>query len=217
MAEEQLSIEVPGSGAITAVRTPASGARWQFLYAPGAGSNVHDPFGRYACRALAERGISCVRFQFPYMEAKRRSPDRTAVLETTWRAVIDALRGDAGRLAVGGRSMGGRIATHVAAAGVDVDALLLFAYPLHAPSKPDRWRDAHLPSVAAPALFCSGTRDSFAKPEELRAVASRMPDAAVHVLDGADHGFAVPKSSGRTREDVWEQAVNLATEWLERL
>lgn len=216
MAEERLSIDVPGSGPISAIRTAPEGraSRWTFVYAPGAGSNVHDPFGTFACRALAAKGIVSTRFQFPYMEAKRRSPDRTPVLEATWNAVIETSRRPRKRLIVGGRSMGGRIGSHVVAQGTKAAALALFAYPLHPPGKPEQRRDAHLPEIAVPTLFCSGTRDPFASAEELRAAATLVPNASVHALDGADHGFAVPKSSGQTRQDVWAEAVDALLVWL---
>jgi hypothetical protein len=113
--------------------------------------------------------------------------------------------------------MGGRIASHVAAQGVAVDALALFAYPLHPPGKPEQRRDAHLPAIAAPAFFCSGTRDAFAAPDELRAAVASMAGATLHLLDGADHGFAVPKSSGRTRQDIYEEAVASLLNWLHTL
>ncbi|HEX9641969.1 MAG TPA: alpha/beta family hydrolase [Candidatus Krumholzibacteria bacterium] len=215
MAEQQLEIEVPGSHAITAIRTAPEGrsAGWTLIYAPGAGSNVHDPFGAYACRALAARGFESVRFQFPYMETKRRSPDRTPVLEATWRAVLESLGGRR-RSLVGGRSMGGRIGSHVIAQGTPADALVLFAYPLHPPGKPEQRRDAHLPHIEVPVLFCSGTRDAFATPEELAEAASTMSRASVHLLEAADHGFAAPKSSGRTRQQIWEEAVVALLEWL---
>ena len=185
-----------------------------FVYAPGAGSNMHDPFGRYASGELAAHGLMCLRMQFPYMEEKRKAPDRTPVLEATWRAVIAEARALSDKLVVGGRSMGGRIASQVVAQGEAVDALALFAYPLHSPAKPDVWRDAHLPAITAPTLFCSGTRDAFASPEELQAVAKTMKRAAVHLLDGADHGYAVPAASGRKREDVWREAVEAGLTWL---
>lgn len=216
MAEQQFQIEVSGSQAVSAIRTPPEGrsAGWTFVYAPGAGSNVHDPFGAYACRALAARGFESVRFQFPYMEAKRRSPDRTSVLEASWRAAMDAARSPQQRLLVGGRSMGGRIASHVAAQGTPVDALAMFAYPLHPPGKPEQRRDSHLPDIDVPVFFCSGTRDAFATPDELFEAASTMPRASVHLLDAADHGFAAPKSSGRTRQEIWEEAVAALLNWL---
>jgi predicted alpha/beta-hydrolase family hydrolase len=210
MPEETLQIEVTPGSSITAIRTEAEGQRrdWLFIYAPGAGANVHDPFGRFACRRLAEQGIDAARFQFPYQEAKRRGPDRPPVLEATWRAVIEALRPKRGRLVIGGRSMGGRIASQVVAEGVAVDALALFAFPLHPPGRPEMRRDAHLPDVRVPTLFVSGTRDAFASPDELRAAAALVPQSSVHLLDGADHGFAVPKSTGRTRDDVYAEAVD---------
>ncbi len=199
---------------MTALRTAASGAEWTFVYAPGAGSNLRDPFGAYAANALAAAGIATVRFQFPYMEAGRRAPDRPPVLEATWRAVIEAVRSDAGRVVVGGRSMGGRIASMVVAQGVVVDALALFAYPLHPPGRSDQQRVEHLSAIRVPVLFCSGTHDAFGTPEELRAAAKRVKRAKVRLLQSADHGFSAPKASGRTREEIWAEAVGALGEWL---
>jgi len=216
MAEKKLRIAFDGV-AVSAMRTSAPRAAWMFVYAPGAGSNIDDPFGAYAARELAKRGVTTIRFQFPYMEAGRRGPDRTPVLEAAWRAVIDAARDGKTRLVAGGRSMGGRSASQVAAQGAAVDALALFAYPLHPPGKPEQLRDEHLPRLTAPVLFCSGTNDAFASPEELRAAAKKVRRAKVHLLDGADHGFAVRKSSGRTREDIWAEAVAAMTDWLLQL
>ena len=159
MPSEQLAIPVSAEGTVSALRTEPDGSPSTrlFVYAPGAGSNMNDPFGAYATYRLAAEGFTGVRFQFPYMEAGRRRPDRTPVLEDTWRRVLDAVRAPDLRLTVGGRSMGGRIASQVVAQGVDVDALALFAYPLHPPGKPDQRRDAHLPDIDVPTLFCSGT------------------------------------------------------------
>ena len=216
MSEETLQIAVSSERTITAIRTPpeAPSNGWLFVYAPGAGSNVHDRFGAYACRHLAGLGFTTVRFQFPYMEAGKRRPDVPGVLEATWRAVIDATRADGLRLAVGGRSMGGRIASQVVAKGVAADALALLAYPLRPPRSPSQVRDAHFPAIKAPTLFCSGTRDSFAAPDELRLAASKVPHSKVHLMEGADHGFSVLKSSSRTREAVWEEAAAAVVELL---
>jgi predicted alpha/beta-hydrolase family hydrolase len=175
---------------------------------------VHDPFGKFGCRELTARGMTCARFQFPYQEARKRGPDRPPVLEATWRAVIQKLRAPGMRLVIGGRSMGGRIASQVAATGAPVDALALFAYPLHPPGRPDQRRDSHLRAIIVPTLFCSGTRDAFASPEEIGEVAAITPDAAHHLLEGADHGFGVNKASGRTREDVWREAIEAMLKWL---
>ena len=217
MPDKTLRIATTDAVSVSAVRTPAKDARWTFIYAPGAGSNIHDPFGAYAAKALASRGVTTVRFQFPYMEAGKRGPDRPPVLEATWRAVIDVVRDPRTRTVVGGRSMGGRIASMVAASpdnAVAVDAVALFAYPLHPPGKPEQLRVAHFATLKAPTLFVSGTNDSFGTPDELRAATKTLKKAKLHFLDRADHGFAVPKASGRTRQDVWAEAVNVFVAWL---
>ncbi|MEE8158573.1 MAG: alpha/beta family hydrolase [Dehalococcoidia bacterium] len=188
-----------------------------FIYAPGAGSNVNDGFGSHLSHTLGAKGISSVRFQFPYMEARRRRPDSRPVLEDTWRSVIKEVGAKGLKLVIGGRSMGGRIASQVVAQGVEAEALALFAYPLHPPGKPSQWRDEHLPDINVPTLFCSGTRDTFATPEELETVAARIPDATVHILNGADHGFSVLKSSDRTRQDIWDEAIGVLLNWMDNL
>jgi predicted alpha/beta-hydrolase family hydrolase len=200
---------------VTALHTRVDGARWTYVYAPGAGANIDDPFGKHLASTLPARGIAVVRFQFPYMEAGRKSPDRPVVLEATWRAVLAAVRGGTPRIAAGGRSMGGRVGSMVVAAGEQADALALFAYPLHPPGKPDQRRIEHFPDIRIPALFCSGTNDAFASPEELREVGRMLTRATVHLLDGADHGFAVRKSSGRTREQVYDEATEALVRFLD--
>ena len=216
---EEIRVQVSEQQAVTAVRDVPTGGDcdWLFIYAPGAGSNIHDAFGARLCRALTSQGCATVRLQFPYMEDRRRRPDRPQVLEATWRRVIDTVRKQAPRLAIGGRSMGGRIASHIAAEDGGIDALALFAYPLRPPNSPARVRDGHFERIAVPTLFCSGTRDSFGTPGELAAAAAKIPGSELHLLDGADHGFAVPKSTGRTREDVWNEAINVFAGWLRSL
>jgi len=217
--EETISINVADDRSVTAIRTPVEGSptNWMFIYAPGAGSNIHDPFGTQACRILATKGISCVRFQFPYMEIGQRRPNSRQTVEATWRRVIEVVRPNDHKLVIGGRSMGGRIASQVVAQGMVVNALALFAYPLHPPGKPSQWRDEHLPVINVPTLFCSGTRDTFATPAEVGTVAVRIPDATVHILDGADHGFSVLKSSNRTRKDVWDEATDALLQLIDHL
>jgi predicted alpha/beta-hydrolase family hydrolase len=212
------SVSIGEGRTVTAIHHEAgSNAAWMFIYAPGAGANINDPFGVYACEELAASGVACIRFQFPYQEAGKRSPDRPELLEATWRAVIEAFRPASGRLVVGGRSMGGRIASQVVAQGVAVEALALFAYPLHPPGRPEQLRDAHLPAITAPVLFCSGTSDAFASPQELELAARKLPHATLHLMDAADHGFNAPKSSGRTRQDIRQEAVETLQDWLQAL
>ena len=213
--ETRLRIEVSEGITVGAVRTaPAGAPAWLCVYAPGAGSNIDDPFGRFLARALPPKGIAIVRFQFPYMEAKRRAPDRPALLEATWRAVLDAVRIAGVRTCAAGRSMGGRIASQVLAQGAKTDALALFAFPLHPPGKAEQRRDEHLPAIRARTLFCSGTRDAFATPDELRDAAGTMKRAKVHLLADADHGFAVARASGHTRDDVYAEAADVLIGWL---
>ena len=219
--DQTVSIVVREGIAVSARRTgpdrPTTGPA--VIYAPGAGSNLNDPFGAYLADFLEKRDIECWRFQFPYSEAGRKAPDPPALLEATWLAVIEAAAGDqkprvstrgapAPRLVIGGRSMGGRIASMVAAKGAPVAGLALFAYPLIPPSRTTSDRADHFPSIAVPTLFCSGTRDSFATPDQLREAVSRVPHATLHLLDGADHGFSTLKASGRTRRDVWQEACD---------
>lgn len=205
---------------VTVVETAPESPRtnWQFIYAPGAGSNVNDPFGTYACQALAARGIPAARFQFPYQEAGSRRPDRPNVLQDTWRAVLDAVRLPDTNVVIGGRSMGGRVATLIvsaksagvaglAATPADVAGLVVFAYPLHQPGHPEKARVGHLPDIHVPTLFLSGTRDTFGTPEEMTKAAAEVEGSKLHFLDGADHGFAVLKRSGRTKDEIYDEAI----------
>jgi len=220
MTEENFMIQVQEGLPVSAVRTQPDGGATKglFVYAPGAGSNIDDPFGGYLSGRLAESGIATLRFQFPYMDAGRRRPDPPRLLEETWRQVIAAVEAEGVRLAVGGRSMGGRIASQVVAQGTYVDGLALFAYPLSPPrgggKPPAKRRDEHLPSIGVPTLFCSGTRDAFATPDQLKEAAATVPVSTVHMLEGADHGFAVLKSSGRVKEDIWRDAAGHLLDWL---
>ncbi|MCH8813656.1 MAG: dienelactone hydrolase family protein [Chloroflexi bacterium] len=218
LKEHDLRIELASGDSISAIRTESAARAnegWTFIYAPGAGSNVHDPFGTFACRTLASAGIVCWRFQFPFQEAGKRGPDQPKVLEATWVTVAGNVGSETtDRVVIGGRSMGGRIASQIVADGFEVDGLALFAYPLHPPGRPDKRRDEHIPRIAMPTLFCSGSRGAFASPEELRTAATPLSSSTVHILDHADHGFNVAKSSGRTRQDVWEEASTTFVNWL---
>ena len=219
MIEERFQIRLPDERSITAVQnSPSAGESGLLLaYAPGAGSNVHDAFGHHLCGQLVEQGVTVVRFQFPYMEAGLRRPDSPQILEDTWCSVVETIGPVSGKLVIGGRSMGGRIASQVVAKGAKVDGLALFAYPLHPPGRAYQMRDKHLPQIIGPTLFCSGTRDAFGTPDELRAASSKVPGSKLRLLEAADHGFAALKSSGRTREDVWQEATSVLIDWLSSL
>src|SRR5262249_11655296 len=146
-------------------------------------------------QALAALGLDVVTFNFLYTEQKRHAPDRRPILDGCYRAVIDSVRKQlpAGRsLFIGGKSMGGRIATHVAADDprLPIDGIVLLGSPLHPPGRPDQRRDAHLPAIAHPMLFVQGSRDTFGTPGELKPVIDALaPRATLHVVEGGDHSF----------------------------
>jgi predicted alpha/beta-hydrolase family hydrolase len=166
-------------------------ARAMLVLGHGAGSPMTSSFLTGFCTAIALLGIASHRFNFPYMQAGRRAPDRAPVLIAAFR---DAARRAAAAapelpLVAGGRSMGGRIASMAAAEGMDVAGLAFLAYPLHPPG-PERIRDAHLYGLTAPMLFVQGTRDAFAQPELLSAVLQRLGERAeLFSVDGGDHSF----------------------------
>jgi predicted alpha/beta-hydrolase family hydrolase len=199
----QFSFDV-GDASTTALSYAADSASATLILAHGAGAPQTHPWMVKIATAIAARGIGVVTFNFLYTEAKRRAPDKNDVLETTWSAAIDAVRSRSGgraRVFLGGKSMGGRIATQVAAKSApgDVTGLVLLGYPLHPPGKPAQLRTAHLPRVSAPMLFVQGSRDTFGTPEELRPVLEGLAQGTrLVVIDGGDHSFTLPKSSGQT-------------------
>lgn len=166
------------------------------------------------------RGIGVVRFNFPYSERKSRRPDTMPTLKQCFSAVIartrEEIRPDL--LLIGGRSMGGRVGSMLAAGGLPCDGLLLLAYPLHPAGKPEQLRDAHLPSIQVPVLCFNGTRDALCRQDLMEAVLQRVgPRWTMHWLEGADHSFHVPKSSGRTDADVLHEVGESTAEWLSQL
>jgi predicted alpha/beta-hydrolase family hydrolase len=192
------------------------------LLAHGAGSDMHHPFMCFFHQALAAQGLLSIKFNFLYKEQGRKAPDRAPKLEHAFRAVLQAVRQHdslrPGPLFIGGKSMGGRIASHLAAQGEAVAGLMLLGYPLHPPKKHDRQRRDHLSQIACPMLFLQGTRDPLCELTLLEdALQPLQAPAHVHVIDGADHSFKVPKRSGRTAEKVLEEMLQVMVEWLHRV
>lgn len=139
---------------------------------------------------LAEAGVGCLRFNFPYIQRRRSSPDRPEVLIRTWRAAFDFGSQFGGPIWAGGKSMGGRIASMAAAEGMPAAGLVFLGYPLHPPGRPERIRDAHLYEIRVPMLFIQGTRDNFARMDLLEPVLGKLGrKATLHTLDGGDHSF----------------------------
>jgi predicted alpha/beta-hydrolase family hydrolase len=207
-----------GDAETSAVHEPASGASsGVFVCAHGAGGNLADRGTLAAAATMRARGLDVVRFNFLYKETRSGRPDPMPVLKRTMEAVVARVRQELGprRLVIGGRSMGGRAASMLAADGFACDGLLLLAYPLHPEGKPEQLRDAHLPTIAVPTLCLNGTRDALCRRDLMEAVLLRVrPTFRMHWLEGADHMFHVLKSSGRTDAEVLDEVGRVAEEWL---
>ncbi len=231
------TIRLDGTDSVTAIEYPAdipaaaTGAAavpdTTLILAHGAGAPQTHPFMTAFARGLSSRGVHVVTFNFLYKERGRRAPDPAPRLEACYRAVIATVRErgpQAGRrLLVGGKSMGGRIASQVVAADTQarvspgVDGLVLLGYPLHPPGRPEKLRDAHLPAVAAPMLFVQGSRDTFGTPEELGPVLARCTSAELLVVDGGDHSFKVRGRDAPTEAEVHARVQDAIRGWIGRL
>jgi hypothetical protein len=184
----------------------------------GAGGNRRNPMLLSLAEALVASGRVVLLYNFPYSEAGSRRPDPPAVLEATTRAAAAlALEASGARRIVhGGRSMGGRIASQVVAAGERADGLVFLGYPLHPPGQFEKRREAHLPKIDAPMLYIQGTRDDFAREDLLDALVERLGSRAeLHRVEHADHSFGVLKRSGRTSTEVLDEIEAVLFHWLE--
>ncbi len=215
---EPLRVAVDG-GTVSALRYPAAAPGLTLVLGHGAGAPQTSAFMVTFARALAARGLTTVTFNFPYMEQRRRMPDRAPVLEAAFRAVIDAVRArpDWGRdrLVIGGKSMGGRMASHVAAGGLGGLAGLVFlGYPLHPPGRPEQLRAAHLARIREPMLFVQGAHDTFGTPEELAPVLAPLgPSARLYVVADGDHSFKVPRRGPVSQEEVFGRVQDEVAGW----
>ena len=188
-----------------------------FVCAHGAGGSMSDRATTAAAATMRAHGMDVVRFNFLYKERGSGRPDPMPRLQECISAVVDRVRAETGarRLIIGGRSMGGRAASMLAADGFACDGLLLLAYPLHPEGKPEQLRDAHLPRIRVPTLCLSGTRDGLCRRDLMEAVLTRVgPRFRMHWLEGADHSWHVLKSAGRTDAEVLEEAGRAAEDWL---
>jgi hypothetical protein len=187
----------------------------------GAGAGQESGFMVQFAHALAALGLDIITFNFLYIEQGRKLPDRGPVLEDCYRMVIQAAREavDSARqtLFIGGKSMGGRIATQVAAAdpSLPVAGLVLLGYPLHPPGQLDRLRDAHLPSVRRPMLFVQGTRDAFGTPDELAPIIARLsPVPSVYPVETGDHSFKLRKRDPEKQAEIYRAIQNAIASWI---
>jgi uncharacterized protein len=232
-----IRVAVPPSDHVRALAYPAAvrnSAAPILILAHGAGADQSSSFMVHFATSLAARGVHTVTFNFLYTEQGRRVPDRNDKLENCWRAVIAAVRNsppfasphaEKGRerasrkLFIGGKSMGGRIASQVAAAGQGgIAGLVFLGYPLHPPRRPDKLRADHLASISAPMLFVQGSRDAFGTPEELRAALADVTSAVeLHVVEGGDHSFKVPKRGGTSQDQVYDAVLDEMVLWMRGL
>jgi uncharacterized protein len=189
------------------------------VLAHGAGAAMDSPFLKRVARGLAEQGLRVARFEFPYMRARRAAgrrgaPDRQPVLRESWLEAISRLGGGS-RLVIGGKSLGGRIASLVAdEAGAR--GLLCLGYPFHPPGDRERLRTKHLETLATPALILQGTRDPFGSPEDVGSY-NLSSTIRVHWIADGDHSFKLRARSGRTEEQNLGEAIDAAVAWVRSL
>jgi hypothetical protein len=187
--------------------------------AHGAGAPMDSPFMNRVSAGLAARGMRVARFEFPYMarrrtEGRKGAPDRMPVLQACWKDVVATLGGGP-RVVVGGKSMGGRIASMIADE-VGARGLVCLGYPFHPPGDPMRLRTAHLAALRTPSLVVQGTRDAFGTREDVAAY-DLSPAIRIHWIEAGDHSFKPPARSGRTERDNVEEAIAAVAAFVEAL
>ena len=196
---------------------PSERAIAALVLAHGAGAGQMSQFMVQAARGFAARGVTTATFDFPYITAGRKVPDRAPVLERAWCEAIDAARSKMRDrpLFIGGKSMGGRIASHVAAQGGQgvLRGVVFLGYPLHPPGRSDQRRDAHLPSIQEPTLFVQGSKDAFGSAAEIHALLPMLRHPTLHEIAGGDHSFKVP--GGKTKQEpVFNQILDTVVAWM---
>jgi predicted alpha/beta-hydrolase family hydrolase len=210
------------AGEVSAIFDRPERARWLYVFGHGAGAGMRHGFMERASAALGAEGIATFRYQFPYTEKGLRRPDPQPILLATVRAAAVEARTAAGDLPLlaGGKSMGGRM-TSIASAAEPLEGvrgLVFFGFPLHPPGKPGTDRSEHLDRVPVPMLFLQGTRDKLANLDLMKPLVERLGErATLHIVEEADHSFAVPKRAGRDLDDVLFELARTTAEWAGRL
>lgn len=192
------------------------------IFAHGAANDLDNPVIVHFAEGLAEVGYLTLRFNFLYKEKGKDKPDKREVLYETWKKVFDFLREHPEyrpkTILAAGKSMGGRIASEMAAEGLlPVEKLIFLGYPLHPPGQKEKRRDSHLYTIKIPMLFLEGSKDPFCDLELLKNVLSRLKSSwDLEVIEGGDHSFNVPKSSGMEEKQVYERLLRKTVDWLKR-
>ena len=216
---EKVRVDITPSEHVTAIFYPAAGKRvpLRLILAHGAGSNQLTPSMTRMASTLSARGIETVTFNFLYSEKRKRVPCKNDKLEACWRRVIETFREKDKKLVIGGKSMGGRIASQVAAADSSgIAGLVFLGYPLHPPGRPEQLRSKHLPDIKAPMLFVQGSKDAFGTPEELKPILKSLKNTELCVVEHGDHSFKVPKSASVSQDKVDAFVLDQVEAWLRR-
>ncbi len=209
---------VPNAGKVSSILNLPADASWLLVLGHGAGAGMRHPFMTAVSRELAAEKIATFRYQFPYMENRRKAPDRPSTLTATVAAAVQAARAVAPDLPMlaGGKSMGGRMTSTAASENLipEVRGLVFFGFPLHPPKQPATKRGDHLAMVTQPMLFLQGTRDDLADLKLLKPICKKLGKlATLHIIDGADHSFHVLKSSGKSDGEVMRELAHTTAEW----
>jgi predicted alpha/beta-hydrolase family hydrolase len=222
MSGEKLRFRVEGAGEVSALLVRPAKPRWLLVLAHGAGAGMYHSFLQNLVAELAEEDVASLRYQFPYMEARRRVPDKPEVLTATVREAVRTAAAAAPKLPLlaGGKSMGGRMTSQAAALGLlpGIKGIVFYGFPLHPPNRPDTKRGDHLSRVQIPMLFLQGSRDAFADLTLLRPVVAKLGSrSTLHLIDNADHSFHMPKSSGRNDAEVLRELARTTVSWAEKI
>ncbi|HXJ45378.1 MAG TPA: alpha/beta family hydrolase [Candidatus Dormibacteraeota bacterium] len=218
--ERELRIEMEGRGHVSGILVRPDNAKWMLVLGHGAGAGMRHTFMEALAEELARAGVATLRYLFPYMEERRKVPDKPAVLTATVVAAVRAAAGVAPDLPLlaGGKSMGGRMTSQAAAEHPleGVRGLVFFGFPLHPPKQPATKRAEHLARVTVPMLFLQGTRDELADLKLLKPICKKLGErATLHVIETADHSFHVLKKSGRCDADVLRELAETTAKWAE--
>lgn len=193
------------------------------IIAHGAGNDMNNPMLVAVADGLAAGGTVTMRFNFPYSDKGKKSPDSPKKLVHTWHCACEYMKRNqkfpVDRIIAAGKSMGGRVASQMVADGqMDVTALIFFGYPLHAPGRKDQLRDAHLYRIGVPMLFFSGTRDPLCDLEKLNRVLDNLAcPHDVEIIEGGNHSFTLSRSSSRSEADVHRQILVKSSAWINHL
>ena len=224
---KRFAIDTGLSGTVSGLHYPAeqhSADQTLLILAHGAGASQDSEFMRCFALGMAARGIDTVTFDFLYVAQGRRAPDSKSKLEATYLAVIketqQTLPSMTSRLVIGGKSMGGRIASQLAAdpsREMKLTGLVFLGYPLHPPGRPERRRDEHLASITTPMLFVQGGRDPFGNKDEMRPVVDACQHGSLHVVEDGDHSLKLPNKMNLTPGAVYDSVQDVIGRWIETL